>query len=361
MKTKDFIGITCAVLFVTLKIGAQVTQATNAPLSSSYVGTSTNLDVIFKRQAVFSGLLSTTTTSFGVNSFSLPSSVSLGVNAGQYSSGIGNNTYVGTNAGRGLNSSTLNSGSYNSFFGVSAGTQNSSGSSNTFNGQGAGLHNNTGNYNVFVGAGAGAASEGGHRNTYIGSGAGMEEGNNGSGNVFLGFYAGFSEQSTSNKLVIGNDEYIQLIWGDFALNQLKLNGKVGIGYNFGSYPTASGGINLSNYNLFVKGGLLAEEVRVSTTWADYVFNDDYKLPTLEEVEKHIVEKGHLINVPSAKQVEADGIELGNMAKIQQEKIEELTLYIIEQHKINEKQALMLASQNAQIQELKKLIDERLAK
>lgn len=120
-----------------------------------------------------------------------------------------------------------------------------------------------------------------------------------------------------------------------------IQGKVGIGGSdstpFGNFPTNSGGVNVSGYNLFVKGGILTDELRVSTTWADYVFAKEYKLPTLQEVEKHIQEKGHLINVPSAKQVEEDGIELGEMAKIQQEKIEELTLYIIEQNKINEAQ------------------------
>jgi hypothetical protein len=89
-------------------------------------------------------------------------------------------------------------------------------------------------------------------------------------------------------------------------------------------------------------------VSLTNTWADYVFKKDYKLPTLQEVEKQIQEKGHLFNVPSAQQVKNDGIELGEMAKIQQEKIEELTLYIIQQNKENEKQ-------NKEIEELKVLV------
>jgi len=67
-------------------------------------------------------------------------------------------------------------------------------------------------------------------------------------------------------------------------------------------------------------------------WADYVFKEDYHLPTLEEVEKHIKEKGHLINIPSAKEVNDNGIQLGEMNKLLLEKIEELTLYIIKQEK-----------------------------
>lgn len=107
-------------------------------------------------------------------------------------------------------------------------------------------------------------------------------------------------------------------------------GRVGIGTT--NTPTTIGGENISAYRLFVKGGILTEEVRVRTGWADYVFADDYKLPTLTEVGKFIDENGHLPNVPSAAQVEEEGIELGEITRIQQEKIEELTLYLIEMQK-----------------------------
>lgn len=86
------------------------------------------------------------------------------------------------------------------------------------------------------------------------------------------------------------------------------------------------------YRLSVKGKMRAEEVKVYTTWADYVFDKEYKLPSLEEVEKHIKENGHLINVPSGREIEEKGLFVGEMTKIQQEKIEELTLYLIQQKK-----------------------------
>ena len=89
----------------------------------------------------------------------------------------------------------------------------------------------------------------------------------------------------------------------------------------------------TNYRLAVDGIIHTKEVLVSETgWADYVFFKNYKLPTLEEVEKHIQDKGHLINIPSAAEVEANGIELGEMNKLLLEKIEELTLYVIQQEK-----------------------------
>jgi hypothetical protein len=104
-------------------------------------------------------------------------------------------------------------------------------------------------------------------------------------------------------------------------------GKVGIG------TTATG-----NYELAVNGEIRAKEIKVEiANWPDYVFAKNYTLPTLEEVENHIQEKGHLKNIPSAAEVEANGIELGNMNKLLLEKIEELTLYIIQLKKENDLQ------------------------
>lgn len=225
----------------------------------------------------------------------------------------------------------------NTFYGYYAGST-SSGNRNTYIGERTGFFSG-GNDNVHLGwrAGTGAI---GNRNVLIGNNSGNEErGHMGSGNVFIGHNSGFSESESNNKLVIGNDETVQLIWGDFAQNLLKLNGKVGIGYGFGNFPTTAGSVNVSNYNLFVKGGILTEEVRVNlqSAWADYVFDKNYNLKTLEEVETFINQNKHLPNMPSAKQVKEEGIELGEMIKMQQEKIEELTLYLLQLNKENQKE------------------------
>ena len=104
---------------------------------------------------------------------------------------------------------------------------------------------------------------------------------------------------------------------------------------------AIGTSNPGIYKLAVKGKIRAEEIKVETNWADYVFKEGYDLPTLKEVENHIKEKGHLINIPSAEEVKENGIQLGEMNKLLLEKIEELTLYIIELKKENELQNNMI--------------------
>lgn len=168
------------------------------------------------------------------------------------------------------------------------------------------------------------------------------------------------EKSDSKLIIGGFSDYSASEGKKFIIKNgnALIEGKTNIGLGLVNYPANSGSYDVSNYNLFVKGGILTEELRIAlqTTWADYVFASDYQLPSLKEVEKQIKEKGHLANVPSAKEVEENGLEVGEMARIQQEKIEELTLYIIEQNKINEKQSTELENQNKKIEELKSLIN-----
>ncbi|WP_053003820.1 tail fiber protein [Sphingobacterium sp. Ag1] len=88
-----------------------------------------------------------------------------------------------------------------------------------------------------------------------------------------------------------------------------------------------------DYDLAVKGKIRSQEIKVETSgWADYVFEEDYKLPTLEETEKFIQKNGHLPDVPKASEVETNGVSLGEMNKILLKKIEELTLQVIQLNK-----------------------------
>ncbi len=116
--------------------------------------------------------------------------------------------------------------------------------------------------------------------------------------------------------------------GENEVMRIKSNGSVGIG----TFETGS-------HELAVNGSIGAREITVEAgTWSDFVFYDDYQLPTLEEVENHILEKGYLKDIPSAKEVEENGIKLGEMNAKLLQKIEELTLYTIQQEKKLKQQA-----------------------
>lgn len=88
------------------------------------------------------------------------------------------------------------------------------------------------------------------------------------------------------------------------------------------------------YYLFVTKGILSEDLAIApkSAWADFVFNKDYNLRKLAEVEEFINENNHLPDVPSAKQVADEGYSQHDMNKVLLQKIEELMLYTIKQEK-----------------------------
>jgi hypothetical protein len=110
---------------------------------------------------------------------------------------------------------------------------------------------------------------------------------------------------------------------DWKTHDLLVDGNLGIGLT-----------NTMGYKLAVNGGAIGESVRVKlhTNWPDFVFVGNYDLPDLTEVERHIHEQGHLIGIPSATEMQAEGIDLGDMNARLLQKIEELTLYILQQDK-----------------------------
>lgn len=92
----------------------------------------------------------------------------------------------------------------------------------------------------------------------------------------------------------------------------------------------------SKHLLDVAGTIRAEEIKVEAQTADFVFEDDYKLKSLTEVEQFIKANNHLPDIPSANQMEKDGIGLAEMNKLLLQKVEELTLYMIELKKENQR-------------------------
>nr|MBK9653437.1 hypothetical protein [Bacteroidota bacterium] len=96
------------------------------------------------------------------------------------------------------------------------------------------------------------------------------------------------------------------------------------------------GTSTPAYKLDVCGTMRAKEVRVATGWCDYVFADDYKLPSLKSVEEFIKENKHLPDVTPGAIIESEGLEVGKTSAQMIKKIEELTLYVIElQKQVNE--------------------------
>lgn len=119
--------------------------------------------------------------------------------------------------------------------------------------------------------------------------------------------------------------------------------------NSGSSQIISDDTLRSHVNLKIgaDGTLMAKEFKVTLTgWPDYVFDKSYNLMPLSETEQYIQAKGHLPNVPSAAEVEADGMSVGEMNKVLLQKVEELTLYVIElQKQIDELKNIKATSNN----------------
>lgn len=151
------------------------------------------------------------------------------------------------------------------------------------------------------------------------------------GNVVLRILGGINEEK-GMLFNLGNDlgdgrSYFK--FGDernggwFSIYNNKkaiINGSVGIGTSNPSMP------------LEVNGKIRAKEIIVESGWADFVFNSDYYLPTLSEVESHINYHGSLPGMPTESEVKENGIGLSEMNTKLLQKIEELTLYMIQQNK-----------------------------
>jgi hypothetical protein len=143
--------------------------------------------------------------------------------------------------------------------------------------------------------------------------------------------------SNSTNVVFDNNEimardngagsvlHLQANGGDLLLCDYEQGG-VGIGIlNASSIP--------AGYLLAVDGKAIFEEVRVelSSAWPDYVFSDQHKRLNLDELHEFIKLNGHLPNIPAANTIESEGLDVGDMQRRMMEKIEELTLYVIEQN------------------------------
>ncbi len=128
----------------------------------------------------------------------------------------------------------------------------------------------------------------------------------------------FNYGSAENTYIRGGKDNALIIIGDGTGQRIAI----------GSSTVANG------FTLSVSGKVITEEVQIQlkTAWPDYVFRKNYTLIPLTEVENFIHQHQHLPNIPSAGEIEKNGLVVGDMQKRMMEKIEELTLYIIQQDK-----------------------------
>jgi hypothetical protein len=195
---------------------------------------------------------------------------------------------------------------------------------------------------------------------------------------YVGVKAGFGEQNPTANLHVKGSAIIDIPSGtsnandlfyskDISTGQMKLvpapsgsggsvslpstqiafgtgsaiTGNSNLTYDGSTFAINAAGIasaNYSQYKLAVNGNAIFTRVKVreSTSWPDYVFEQTYKLPSLKLVEAFIKQHKHLPEVPSAEEVKKEGIDLGDNQAVLLKKIEELTLYIIDQNKKIEK-------------------------
>jgi hypothetical protein len=143
----------------------------------------------------------------------------------------------------------------------------------------------------------------------------------------------------ANDLVVYNGGSGNLvIYNDLSTGNVSLTAGAATSAQVVLLPSGNFGIGTASPSekLAVNGNILSKKVKVTQTgWSDYVFYPSYKLLPLKEVENYIKLHQHLPDVPSAKEVEAKGLDLGDNQATLLKKIEELTLYMIEMKKENE--------------------------
>lgn len=120
----------------------------------------------------------------------------------------------------------------------------------------------------------------------------------------------------------------------------------------GSLELKSG--NLQTFKVETNGLIRGRRMKLDlNTWADYVFEPGYKLMPLSEVETFVKAEKHLPNVPSEQELKAEGADVMQLNKILMEKVEELTLYLIQQNKDTEALKMQLETLKAKVVELEK--------
>ncbi|GAB4001911.1 hypothetical protein GCM10028807_59240 [Spirosoma daeguense] len=363
-------------------IGYQSGATNNTGGNNTFVGFKSGFSNTIGRSNVFIG------SEAGFNNTTGTGNMFIGQQAGPNNTSGEYNLFIGNGAGNGNSTGTGNTA-----IGDGSGYNSTTGLENTSIGRYAGINNTTGSRNTFIGTAA--TNPPGSGNLTNATAIGYQASVTASNAMILGnnqVNVGIGNTAPNNKLEItaGTANASGLRFTNLTRNSSVLslsiglanpvvkvltvddNGNVilqGIGINLtgllggilggregvGLWETKNGfaqntsneGVIIgsgvtktsSDYNLFVSKGILTEKVKVavknSSEWADYVFAKDYKLRSLNEVDRFIQQNKHLPGVPSASEVAENGIDVGKMDAKLLEKIEELTLYMIDLKKENQ--------------------------
>jgi hypothetical protein len=152
-------------------------------------------------------------------------------------------------------------------------------------------------------------------------------------------YSGNSAAPANGMIVQGNTGFGTTTVG----SKVQVNGNMAVGYSASTAAPTNGllvsgqvGIGAtptSTYKLVVEGKVGVREIVVTRgTWADFVLREDYKLKPIEAVEKDIKDNKHLEGIPTEAEVKKNGVSVGEMQTKLLQKVEELTLYLIDQNK-----------------------------
>ena len=295
--------------------------------------------------------------------------VMMGLGSGAANTAGRFSTYLGHNAGY---AATADS---NTFVGYQSGYAVTSGKSNTYFGAGAGRSNATGSRNTFIGRNTGPGIVNGDDNVYIGYNAGLND--QGNQNTFLGAGAGIllaGNQSITNATAVGFGAQVSA--SDALI--LGKNANVGIGttapktkLEVVSETADNSGFRLTNLTANSRPALATDQfltvnengdvvkasyrvkINQASDWSDKVFESGYALKPLNEVEQFIRANKHLPGVPSAEAMVTEGVEATRLNAKLLEKIEELTLYMIDLKKESQAKNARIETLEKQVQALTK--------
>jgi len=151
-------------------------------------------------------------------------------------------------------------------------------------------------------------------------------------------------QNCSSGVIATNGAHLYLSPGTHFSTAFLNNGNVLIG----KMTQAN-----STYKLDVNGNVRANKVVVNSTGADFVFDSAYRVRPLSDVEDYVAKNHHLPDIQSAEEMKKEGMDVGEQSTKLLQKVEELTLYLIQQNKLIEQQARLLKAQQEKIDRLER--------